>query len=226
MLLGKAMTMLLVIVSASAIYVAADSKRYPTGEITQKIFLVGDNASVMESGFGFIPEEIGGGWNVSVELENIARSIPEGTFGDQLSSIRTQLYTSLSVAMARYQGPLPSVPKNKTTFFFAKRIDGRTYPAFQVFPVIKTPLGTNIVQFQDAKIYINGAKQPITNASVLPPECEMKASDAEILGAKSLDAISDIFHRVAAQSEICSQQIGDPIRVAVIDDSGVRWLNK
>jgi hypothetical protein len=80
----KVMTMLLVIVSASATYVAADSKRYPSGGAVEKIFLVGKDASVMETGISSIRDA---GWNVSVELGNIARSTTEGPFDDQLSNI-------------------------------------------------------------------------------------------------------------------------------------------
>jgi hypothetical protein len=43
-------TMLLVIVTPLAIYMAADSKQYPSGDNTEKIFLVGNDAIVMHSG--------------------------------------------------------------------------------------------------------------------------------------------------------------------------------
>jgi hypothetical protein len=48
-------TMLLVIVTPLAIYMAADSKQYPSGDNTEKIFLVGNDAIVMHSGIGLIP---------------------------------------------------------------------------------------------------------------------------------------------------------------------------
>ena len=72
------MTMLLVIVSASAIYVAADSKRFPAEDTTQKIFEVSKDAVVMNGGFALIPGagENGNDWDAAIEFGKIASQVP------------------------------------------------------------------------------------------------------------------------------------------------------
>ena len=109
----------------------------------------------MENGISALRDER---WNVSVELGNIARSTAEGTFNDQLTNIGAKLFTSFSDAMAQYRGPLLNDPK--IAFVFAKRTDGRTYLAYQEFPVITATQG-NIVQFSNVRIIINGSEQAV-----------------------------------------------------------------
>ena len=48
----------------------------------------------------------------------------------------------------------------KIAFVFAKRTDGRTYLAYQEFPVITATQG-NIVQFSNVRIIINGSEQAV-----------------------------------------------------------------
>ena len=211
------MTMLLVIASASAIYAAADSKQFPSGNITEKIFAVGRDAVIMNAGFAFIPKagENGNDWDARVEIGKLAASIPDGAPEQQFNFLRNRVLENFSQAIARYHGEIPT--GKSLDFFFVRRIAAKNYGWFQKI----------LVQEAEPRIYqasLDSPKRFDTGVYwSLPLECIMH--NFRIDQIISVAAISDLFHRVAGQSEACSRQIGDPIRVTIIDDdAGVRWL--
>jgi hypothetical protein len=87
------MTMLLVIASASGIYAAADSKQFPSGATTQKIFQVGNDALILQGGFALIPggAENGEDWDARVEFRIIASSVTDDAPEQQFESLQASV---------------------------------------------------------------------------------------------------------------------------------------
>jgi hypothetical protein len=220
-------TMLLVIVTPLAIYMAADSKQYPSGDNTEKIFLVGNDAIVMHSGIGLIPRagESGQAWDAATEFRKSAESAPAGSFHQQLDYFRERVFGSFIQALARYSGAIP--PDKKLTFMLAKRRDERTYVACQELPltsrVISADRWSHRSELPAASILADGWENRNYTWWDIPVGCKMVSPDFS--GGFSLVTISKVFKDVAAQSDMCSRQIGGPIRAATSDDIGARWLS-
>jgi hypothetical protein len=215
------MTMLLVIVSASAIYVAADSKQFPSGSMTQKLFLVGKDAAVLQGGIAVIPGagENGVAWESESEFRKIATLAPNGSFNEQFVDIRNRVFQSFSLALSHYNEYIP--PDKKLAFFVAKRENGISHLARQEIPFSTTESGKHRAELPDALILTSAPNKIWWD---LPTECKMQ--DFDFSRGITFHSISDLFHNVAAQSAICSAEIGGQIRAAVIDDAGGRWLSE
>jgi hypothetical protein len=213
------MTMLLVIVSASGIYAAADSRRFPEGNTTQKIFAVGNDAVILQGGFALIPGagENGSDWDSAAEFRKIAASITyRRGLERQLDLLRNRVFENFSNAMSRFHGEIPS--GKSLVFFFVKRLQAKNYGLFQKISVDEVQ--SRLYQAKMEKPF--GFETGIYYS--LPDGCAMQSYDFK--EGASFESISELFHRVAGQSELCSHEIGGPIRIAIIDDGGVRWLDR
>ena len=104
------MSMLLCVVTPLAVFMAADSRQYPSGADTvQKVFLVGKDAIVSHGGIGVIPHD-GGSWDAAEELKRIAAATASGTFQEQFNFIRQQVMSSISVALRHYTARFSNNP--------------------------------------------------------------------------------------------------------------------
>src|SRR5689334_16441523 len=105
------MTMVLVIVTPAAIYLAADSRQYPSGlDTVQKVFLVGKDAAIAHLGIGRIPRA-GSPWDATEEMTRISSSTPDDGFDAQLAYITEASQSSFSTAVATYSDVPPANPR-------------------------------------------------------------------------------------------------------------------
>ncbi len=215
------MTMLYVVVTTSAIYAAADGKRFPAEDTTQKIFLVGKDAAVMNSGFAFIPG-VGSnaGWDAREEFSKIAGSIPDDEFAEQFAYLRSRVFASFSQALSSYQGQIPS--DKKLALFFVKYRQGKAYVARQEMPFNVDASGQHNVIANPAMVLANGSPSLQDIWWDLPPECVFPRAEASF--EVSWQSLTTLIHHVAEQSQICSREIGDPIKAVILDEGGARWM--
>jgi hypothetical protein len=211
------MTMLLVIASASGIYAAADSRRFPAGDTTQKIFTVGNDAVIMQGGFALIPGagDNGNNWDAVVEFQKTAATITDEEPERQFDLLRTRVFDNFSNAISRFRGEISN--GKSLDFFFVRRLQAKNYGWFQKISVDEVQSRTYQAKIENPITFETGVYWS------LPPECSMQNFDFK--EGASFGSISELFHRVASQSVSCSHQIGGPIRIAIIDDGGVRWLD-
>jgi hypothetical protein len=216
------MTMLYVVVAASAIYAAADAKRFPAEDTTQKIFIVGKDAAVMNGGFAFIPGvgPNGTGWDACEEFSKIAGSIPDGEFDEQFAYLRRRIFASFSQALSSYRGQLPS-DKN-LAFFFVKYQRGKAYVARQEIAFNTDASGQHNATTSSPTLIANGSQGAQGIWWDVPAECVIPT--AELSYEISWQSLVTLFHHVAEQSQMCSREIGDPIRAVILNDSGARWM--
>jgi hypothetical protein len=128
------MTMLFIVLTGSAISIAADSKQFPSGSLTNKLAVVGSDAVIADTGLAFIPSENGDeGWNVRMELEELHSHPPSGGFFEQIAAIRDRFAEKLNRALPHVHELLP-VDAN-LSFFFTKRSGGKSFFAFQKLTV-------------------------------------------------------------------------------------------
>ncbi len=232
------MTMLLVLVTAGAVFVAGDSRQFPTHEDTrQKVQLAGRDAITAEAGIGVIPDgnPQGGPWDALAVLQDIAVSVPDGTFSEQLNFLREKFNASFSDAAARFHNEIPLNPAPKIDVFFVKRdTRGRAYVAVQEFHVrsIALPGGRwqHRVEIDAPQIELEGVilqGAAIRTYWSVPNECtvDVKSIPTNPQGHEA-QWMSDLIRVVAAQSPQCAAQIGGPIRIATIDAAGAHWLSK
>ena len=216
------MTMLYVVVTASAMYAAADGKRFPAEDTTQKIFMVGKDAAVMNSGFAFIPGvgSNAAGWDAREEFSKIAGSIPDGEFDEQFAYLRNRVFGSFSQALSSYHGQIPS--DKKLAFFFVKYRQGKAYVARQEIAFNTDALGEHHTIANPAMILANGSQGLQHIWWDVPTECAVPGS--ELSSEVSLQSLTTLIHHVAEQSQMCSREIGDPIKAIILDDGGARWM--
>jgi hypothetical protein len=166
-------------------------------------------------------------------LREIARGTEPGSFSKQLDHITQQYGTSFAEALSRFNEPMRTDPPSKIDTFFAKReADGRTSVAIQQFLVRSSQradgrwdhrmeVGERLIKLDRAML---SAEQIQAYWSV-PPECVVDVARAPpIPHGREADWIKDLFRTVAGQSPQCSAQIGGPIRIAIVDANGIRWL--
>jgi hypothetical protein len=215
------MTMLYVVVTASAIYAAADGKRFPAEDTTQKIFMVGKDAAVMDGGIAFIPGvgSNGAGWDAREEFSKIAGSIPDGEFDEQFAYLRSRVFASFSQALSSYRGQISS--DKKLAFFFVKYQRGKAYVAGQEIPFSTDFSGQHNAITNPAMILANGSQGIQHIWWDVPPECVIPR--AELSYEVSWQSLTMLIHHVK-QSQVCSRKIGDPIKAVILDDSGARWM--
>jgi hypothetical protein len=61
----------------------------------------------------------------------------------------------------------------------------------------------------------------------VPAECKVVLPGSIDMSSKgALISMSTIIRKVAGQSAYCSQMIGGPIRAAISDNNGARWLSQ
>jgi hypothetical protein len=216
------MTMLYVVVTASAIYAAADGKRFPAEDTTQKIFMVGKDAAVMNGGFAFIPGvgPSGTGWDAREEFSRIASSIPDSEFDEQLGYLRSRIFASFSQAISSYQGQLP--PDKKLAFFFVKYRQGKAYVVRQEIPFNTDAFGQHVAILNSAIVLADGTPGLQHIWWDVPAGCVVPV--AELSFEVSWQSLTALIHHVAEQSQLCSREIGDPIRAVILDDGGARWM--
>jgi hypothetical protein len=223
------MSMLLCIVTPIAVYLAADSRQYPSGADTvQKVFLVGRDAIVGHSGIGVI-----GSWDAAKEVGRIAATAPNATFEEQLGFVQEQVLKSFNAALEGYSGDSGSLGNNPhLTIMLVKRDStGRAYFARQEFNVVSTALGSNRwahhAEAAPIQRLVNGETARTDAWWDVPPECPVATPlhfDSPEGGLIWISSISTIIRGVAGQSAYCSQLIGGPIRAAISEADGARWL--
>ena len=222
------MSMLLCVVTPLAVFMAADSRQYPSGADTvQKVFLVGKDAIVSHGGIGVIPHD-GGSWDAAEELKRIAAATASGTFQEQFNFIRQQVMSSISVALRHYTARFSNNPH--FTIMLAKRNSaGRTYFARQEFKLISTESSPDKwihrVEANPVQTLVDGETARSGVWWDVPPECRVTPPPKIDLSPKAaFDSISGIIRVVAGQSAYCTQMIGGPIRAAISDAGGARWF--
>ena len=225
------MSMLLCIVTPLAIYMAADSRQFPSGDDSvQKLFLVGKNAIVAHSGIGVIP---GGGtqeraWDAADEIRQIASKTVPGTFDEQLTSLENRAKVSLGEALSHYPGRLAD--DAHFSIMFAKRdSQGRAYMAHIRLNVVSLSAGTDRrthrVEAGPREIVVNGETGRSGIFWDVPKECAVLPISTGFSPNAAFNSLAAIIRGVAAQNSYCGQVIGGPIRAAIADAAGVRWIS-
>ena len=228
------MTMILVLATASAVFIASDSRLARTLDDTrQKVYLIGNDAIIGQTGVAVIPDggPQGEPWDANAELSQIAVGIPGGTFDEQLGAITGELETSFAGALSRFDEFIRTDPPAKIDLFFAKRsAGGNVYVAHQEFHVRslqkdggkwqhRLELGARQIKLNDIKL----GDEAIRAYWSVPQGCAVDTSTAppkeNVAGW-----IRDLIRSVANQSPQCTAQIGGPIRIATVDSEGARWL--
>jgi hypothetical protein len=226
------MSMLLCIVTPLAIYMAADSRQFPSGEDSvQKLFLVGKDAVVAHSGIGVIPGAgtQGKAWDAAEEIRRLASEVVLGTFDEQLTVIENRAKLSLGGALTHYPGSLAD--DAHLAIMFAKRdSQGRTYVAHLRLNVVSLSAGTNRwthrVEPGPREIVVNGETGRSGIWWDVPKECEVaRPTSIDLSPNAAFNSLASIIRGVAAQSNYCGQMIGGPIRAAIGDAAGVRWIS-
>lgn len=228
--------MTLVLATASAVFVAGDSRQSVTLDDTiQKVFLVGNDALIAHAGVGVIPDAgpQGEPWDAAAELRTIAAETTAGSFAHQLREITEKLETSFANALSRFDEIIRTDPPAKIDIFFAKRnADGRVSVALQEFYVRslqkadvkwqhRLELGELQIMLNDTKL----ADDAIRTYWSVPPGCAVNSSSAPPIPRENIASwIRDLIRSVANQSPQCTAQIGGPIRIATVDSEGARWL--
>jgi hypothetical protein len=226
------MSMLLCIVTPLAIYMAADSRQFPSGEDNvQKLFLVGKDAIVAHSGIGVIPSggTEGKAWDAAGEIRQIASKVVPGTFDKQLTTIENRAKSSLAEALNHYPGRLAD--DAHLAIMFAKRdSQGRAYMAHLRLNVVSLSDGTDRwthrVEAGPREIVVNGETGRSGIWWDVPKECAVVPSAGTDLSPNAaFNSLAGIIRGVAAQNNYCGQMIGGPIRAAISDAAGVRWIS-
>jgi hypothetical protein len=224
------MSMLVIGVTAYAVLMAADSRQYPNGkETVQKVFLVGKRAMVGHSGIGVIPFDSArpGAWDASDVVESISKRVPDILGRAQFDFIRSELLESINAGLARCSLEIGGSNPHVAIMFAHRDADGQVFIAREEIKVVSTSLAD--------KRWRNHAEasapQILTNAKHadrgiwwdVPPGCPV---GQRMPAAPTNAAISAFINDVAVQSPVCSQKIGGPVRVAIVDDAVARWLQR
>lgn len=217
------MSMVVCLVAQAAIYMAADSRQYPSGADTvQKVFLVGRDAMLGHSGIGLIPSDgpSGGTWDAAKEVGRIAASTPMGTFQEQLAFIQREVLKSFNTGLQQRSGEINGDHPHLAIMFVKRDSNGQGYCTHQVFSVVSTPLENQKWSHWAEAV---PAEPPRTSGIWwdAPSECPVSLNSR---AGPIRAALSAFIQEVAEQSDYCRQVIGGAIRIAVADDMGARWI--
>jgi hypothetical protein len=109
--------------------------------------------------------------------------------------------------------------------FVARDLEGRAFLFQQEFKVVGTALLDKTWRYHadaaPAQVIVDGKGGASGMWWNVPPECPVGVRRPV---APTHVAISAFINDVSQQSERCRRQIGGPVRVAVVDGAGARWL--
>jgi hypothetical protein len=224
------MSMLVVGVTAYAVFIAADSRQYPSGKDTvQKVFLVGKRAILGHEGIGVIPFDSAqpGAWDASDEVERISKRVPHVRARNQFDFIRSELHKSINAGLARRSLEIDGSNLHLAIVFIHRDSDGKVFIAREKIEVVSTRLADKRWRHHAEP----GAPQILINAKHadqglwwdVPEECPV---GPRMPAALTTAAISAFINNVAVQSRMCSQKIGGPVRIAIVDDTGAGGLQR
>jgi hypothetical protein len=186
---------------------------------------------VAHNGIGVIPYDGDSleSWDAARELRKIAEAVPNGAFEEQLGFIQEQALSSFSTALKRYSGNLANNP-HFTIMLVKQDSTGRVYFGRQEFTVVCTPLTADQwvhrAEANPIQMLVNGESGKSGVWWDVAPQCRVALPLSIDLSPKeAITSISTIIRGVANQSAYCSQRIGEPIRAAISDASGARWLS-
>lgn len=190
----------------------------------EKLFCAGDRTACCMSGILFLPPAPG----VRASFQ-IASLCGEDRFRDAprklLTAVRDSVREGLSSMFAYH--PLPDLPSIFTVFTISRKPTNEVDILELDFPIMNGS-GRRIGD-PTISVKVDGASrmflyhhsrgdclpQDITNR--VHPDSEDKAL---------LSGIDNIFSAAMAKTKSCSDEIGGPIDVAVIDASGFRWIRQ
>ena len=224
------MSMVVCIVAQAAIYMAADSRQYPSGADTvQKVFLLGRDGMMGHSGIGVIPyDDNSGRWDAADEVGKIASRTPDGTIQEQLAFLTKEVLASLNAGLLKRSAEISGDHPQLAIMLVKLSSKSGAACAHQAFTIVSTPLANNRWRHRaiaDASEPLHTPAQNGVNSAGIwfetPPECPVGARRP---AAPTYAAISAFIMSVAGQSDYCRQMIGGPIRVAVSDENGARWM--
>ena len=211
------MSMLVVVVTSSAVLMAADSREFPSRrDTTQKLFLIGNRAVLGHGGIGVIPFDNprGGPWNAAVEAEDVSKRVPDGDAKRQFDFIQSELLKSLNSGLASRSLKIGGDNPKLDIMFINRDSDGRVFFARQELKVVSTPLGNNRwrhhTEAGGVQIMIDGRRADRGVWWDVPPECPVGEREPT---ASTPATISAFINSVARQSGTCTQMIGGLIRL-------------
>jgi len=225
------MSMLVVGVTASAVLLAADSRQYPSGQDTvKKLFLVGKRAVLLHAGIGVIPSDNPqeqGAWDAAKEVARIAGQVPAVFPKDQFAFISEEALKSLNDGLAKrsllIDGPNPQL----TMMFVDRDAGGRVFFARKEFRVLSTRTGDHTwrhhAEAGETTVVLDRLRTDKGLWWDVPPQCPVGERKPT---APTPAGLAAFINAVAGQSPFCSQMIGGPIRVAIIDSAGARLLQE
>jgi len=218
------------VMTSSAVFMAADSRQYPSGKDTiQKLFVVPGHAIVGHSGIGVIPfgDPQNGAWDAAVEVERISKRVPDGDGRHQFDFIRLELLKSLNNGLARRSREIGRRSPKLAVMFVSRDSSGRVFFAREETTVVSTPLGNDQwrhhAEAGRTQIVIDRQRADRGLWWDVPPECPVGERRPNAPTPASIAAFID---DVARQSAACTQMIGGRVRVATIDNGGARWLKE
>ena len=230
------MTILFVLATPGSVFLAGDSRQFPTRDDTRKkVFLVGKDALIAQGGVGVIPSvrPDGGPWDALSTLNGIVDRTGAAEFGKQLEFIAKEFGERFADVLSRFHEVIRREPPAKIDMFFVKRTSNRrVYVAYQEFHVRskEDPGGRwqHEMELGVPQIKLDGIKlrnEAIRTYWSAPFGCAVETRKAGPINRGQEAAwITKLVRGVAAQSEQCSAQIGGTIRVATVDNKGARWL--
>jgi hypothetical protein len=228
------MTMIFVLATAGAVFVAGDSRQFPTlADTRQKVYLVGEDALIAQAGIGVIPsvEPNRPAWDALAVLRDIAGKTGSGSFREQFNLIMTEYGANFTIALSRYPEIIRTDPPSKIAIFFAKRAsDRRVHIGIQEFHVQSSVHAggkwEHNMQLGARQVKLDGiilAENQIQAYWSVPHGCSVDAVRSIPKGGEAV-WIAALMRRVSAQSSECTAQIGGPIRIATVDSAGAHWL--
>ena len=225
------MSMLVIGVTASAVLFAADSRQYPNGDATvKKLFLVGKRGMLGHSGIGVIPSDhpqAQGAWDAAKEIERIAGQVPVAYPQDQFDFISKETLKSLNAGLAKRSLPIDAQNPHLTIMFLDRDAGGRVFFAHKEFKVISVQAAggwwRHHAEVGDTKVELDRVRADRGLWWDVPPDCPIGEHRPT---APTVAGLAAFINDVAGQSPQCSQKIGGTIRVATIDNTGARWLQK
>jgi hypothetical protein len=244
--------MIVTLTTAVSIFVAADSRatvQGPDGQLQvqtgvfQKVDIAGTNSIIAASGlFGIRTGLPALDWDSMGSLRDAATGL-SGNFDTQFDDLSRRYKDSTSKAISRVprrmEGLTPNV-RPTINIYFAQRSLGQSYLAAQHIELVskQKTVGTgweNTIGTVNTERVLDGgpasrkliAREKAVIAASAPAYCPVRADQREahvyFLQGKFVEWMRRIINKTAAQSARCSDAIGGPIHIAVVDDRGARW---
>jgi hypothetical protein len=244
--------MIVTLTTAVSIFVAADTRatvQGPDGQlhvqagVFQKVDIAGKNSIIAVSGlFGIRTGLPALDWQSMGSLRDAATGL-SGTFDAQFEDLSRRYKDSTSQAISRLPRRLEGLtPSSRPiiNIYFARRSLGQSYLAAQHFELVSKQkefggAWDNTVTTVKTERVLDGgpdsrkriAREKAVITASAPAYCPIRAEPREahvyFLQGKFVEWMRRIINKTAAQSARCSDAIGGPIHIAVVDDRGARW---